>query len=528
MKKLNTITIILAVLFFTTVFTANAKTATHKDTLRFTGYGAPLGTSEDGTLNPLKTYELLYFNLQHQIFETLVAIDFNTGKIIPSLSHKWEAVGDKKIRFHLKKAVRFHNGEPFSAEAVKFSIELMKDPRSKFAGRFLLNNIASVDIIDDYTVDIVLKSTDVLSLRILASIGYMFPPKYYKRVGDDYFVSYPIGTGPFRFYYTAVGKDGFKEIHLTANEDYHDISSPSLKELVYVFVPGDSQWKALQEGIVDMVITQQSFSETAPSDDSSIIINSHKSLRTASCIFNIDKKGPLQKIQVREALQHAVNRKEIVERALKGYGRLMGTTLPEGSMCYSKKDAIYKYDIERAENLLKDAGYSKGFSLKVMAVESKHTRDIVKVLEKQLARIDISMETTFLDRAGILDEITSPKLKGSMEPSRFDMWVLTGWPDILGTGTYFYMMFFHSSGMYNMGINLGKNSPLDLLYEQAVESKDKGSFCEKATEMDAYLLEQSLLIPLYQTEIIYGMKKGVHYTPGFNDMPHRFKNCFVE
>lgn len=528
MKKTHTAIFIFQIFFIALIFPCPVPAETPKDSLRFTGYGAPLGTTMDGTLNPLKTYELLYFNLQHQIFETLVAIDFNTDRVMPALAKKWEAIGDKKIRFHLKKTVRFHNGEPFTSEAVKFSIELMKDPRNKFAGRFLLNNITAVEIIDDHTVDIVLRTPDVMTLRILGSIGYIFPPQYYKRVGSDYFTNYPIGTGPFRFYYTTNGKDGFKEIHLVANEDYHDIAAPSLKKLVYVFVPGDRQWEALEQGIVDMVITQHTASVPLTSDHPRIVTRSHKSLRTAAGIFNIDKEGPLQKLEVRQALQFAVNREELREKALKGYGIPMTTTLPKGSLCYDEKEDRYKRDIEKARTLLKNAGYGDGFSLKTMAIDTKHMRDIIAVFEQQFSQINVSLETTFLDRAGILNEITLPKLKGSMAPSSFDMWLLTGWPDILGTGTYFYIMFFHSSGMYNMGIHLGDDSPFDLLYAETVTSDNHTAFCERVRAMDAFLLEQSLLIPLYQTEIIYGMKKGVRYSPGLNDMPHRFKNCFVQ
>ena len=155
---------------------AQASTAADK-ALRFTIYESALGSVDNGTLDPLRTFNFLYFTLQHQIFETLVAIDFNEQQVRPVLAEKWEITKQKNIRFFLRRGVHFHNGEDFTAASVKFSIDLMKDPRNKFGGRFLLDTIAAVQVIDDYTVEFVLNGPDALLLRKLASIGFMFPPK---------------------------------------------------------------------------------------------------------------------------------------------------------------------------------------------------------------------------------------------------------------------------------------------------------------------------------------------------------------
>ena len=506
-----------------------AHAAAHEDsdktTVRFTGYGDPFGTTEDGTLDPMRSYQLLFFNLQHQIFETLVGIDHNTQQVIPLLAETWKKIDSKTIRFYLQHGVRFHNGEQFTAEAVRFSFELMTDPRNKYAGRYLLDSVARVDVIDRYTLDVVLHFPDALILRKLASIGYMFPPQYYKKVGNDYFTRHPMGTGPFRYLYSDTNMDGVKEIHFYANEDYWEPGLPAFSELVYCFYPGERQWEALKNGRVDMVITQYIDDDAAQSP--SVKLFTQQTLRNSACILNIDKPGPLADLRVRQALQYCINRRAIIDRALKGYGKALHTIVPEGAFGYASSIPLYSENIVRARELLARAGYPGGFTLNLMASSTRHTIDVISVLQEQLSQVGITLVPHLLNRKEILDEIITPKLMGTSQPGRHDIWVVTGWPSMFGTGTTFYFMFLHSRGMYNFGTYLNRESPVDELYTRAIQSTDRESFRAGLQKLDRYLLEQSLVIPLYQVELIYGMRPDIIYSPGLNDLPHQFKNCTV-
>jgi peptide/nickel transport system substrate-binding protein len=492
------------------------------------GYGAPLGTTQTGTLDPLRTYELLYFNLQHQIFETLVATDFNTQTIVPVLAESWQQTSDTTIRFHLRHGVRFHNGEPFTAAAVKFSLELMQDPRNNFAGRFLLESIANAVVVDDYTVDIVLRSIDVLIMRKLAAIGFIFPPTYYRRVGDAYFTRYPMGTGPLRFFYNEIGAQGLTAIHLVANEDYWQHEKPAFKELVYSFMPAEQQWVALQRGDIDLVITQHIDREEQLRGKGSLNIFSRTSLRHSACILNIDKQGPLADLRVRRALQHIVDRPGIIQKALHGHGKPLFVSVPEGTMAAVPNRAVYDADPAMARKLLAEAGHADGLTLRVLAADFRPARDVVGVLQEQCRQVGVTLDVDFLTREKIASEIIAPKLKGSAAPSAYDVWVLTGWPDIFGTGTYFYAMCLRSHGMFNFGIHLNQASPIDELYAQAVSSKNREEFQTHLLALDRHVMDQALIIPLYQVDVIYGMRGTIAYDPGLNDLPHRFWQCVIQ
>lgn len=498
--------------------------AGEKNVLRFSMYESTIGTTDDGTLDPLRTFQMLYFYLQHQIFETLATIDFNTQHIIPVLAERWEKINPTTMRFYLRQGVRFHNGEPFTAEAVQFSLNLMRDPRNKFSGRFLFDSIAAVQIIDTYTVDIVLYSTDALLLRKLASIGFIFPPKYYAKVGDKYFTRYPMGTGPFRFLYNTKDEKVSHELHFVANEDYWERPRGNVHELIYTFIPHDHQWKALSDGKIDLLISQDPDVKDKIESKSSLKIVKHPSLRTSFCLMNIDKPGPLTDIRVRRALQHAINRTEIIKKALNGYGMPLFTIAPVGSLSYKAGKPFYDENQTAAKELLARAGYAQGLTLSVMAAQNQPTIDVVNMIKKQLAEAGVTLEVTFLNRDDIKKEIVEPKLMGSSTPSKFDLWILNGWPDIFGTNAQFYFLFLHSRGIFNFGIHMNNNSPVDELYAKAVASKDDKNLSVNIQRLDRYTIEQSLAIPLYQVELIYAMDKKVNFNPGLNDLPLCFKD----
>ncbi len=504
-----------------------AAAQTRPAVIRFTGSGAPLGTSADGTLNPLKTYQHLYLQLQHQIFETLVAVDFNKKAIVPALATRWEQPDSRTLIFHLRRGVRFHNGEPFNADAVKFSIDLMCDPRNRFAGRFLLDAISQVTAIDEHTVSIALKYPDAVLLRKLAFIGMMFPPGYYRKVGMDYFTGHPVGTGPFRYYYTDTGADGYRQIHLVANEGYWNLGYPLAHELVYCLIPFDKQMAALNSGAVDMVITQDVTPGNFNILRQEIRTIKQRTLRSSICLLNIDKPGPLSDIRVRKALQHGINRQALIARALQGYGEPLCTVAPpEISDNGTEADVPCPAEnVAEARRLLSLAGYENGCELTLLATDTPNTVRVVREIQKQLERLGVSIQASFWGRKKILDAIVYPKLKGDLSPGRFDMWVVTGWPHFFGSGINFYFMFFHPSGMYNFGTHIGQETRLSRLYNLVTHSGSPEMFHKRFTALEHYCLENALLIPLYQAELLYAMRPGLEYNPGLNDLPHRLWRC---
>ncbi|MCX8043798.1 MAG: ABC transporter substrate-binding protein [Desulfobacterota bacterium] len=490
-------------------------------------YESAIGTTEDGTLDPLRTFQMVYVTLQHQIFETLVTIDFNTQRIVPVLAERWEQRDSLTIRFYLRRGVRFHNAEPFTAEAVVFTLNLMRDPRNKFGGRFLFDAIAAVQIVDPYTVDIILSAPDALLLRKLAAVGFIFPPKYYTSVGDGYFTRYPIGTGPFRFFYNTKNKNNIREIHLVANEDYWG-DRPAIQELIYEFIPPDAHGQALRSGMIDMVITQDTRLKNELANDPKLTAFVQPSLRSAVCLINIDKQSPLQDIRVRRALEHCIDRTKIITTILHGNGIPLYTIAPQGSLAHSRNKPLYPESIKRARELLAESGYAHGLALKAMAADNAPSKALAHALAEQLSHVGVDLSLEFLSREGIKKEVVEPKLMGNNKPSSYDLWIINGWPDLFGASAHFYFLFFHPHGIFNFGIYLDKTSPFEQYYNRALASPNETALAKRLQQLDRLIMTEAVAIPIYQVALTYGMNKRIRFQPGLNDLPLRFKECSIE
>jgi ABC-type transport system substrate-binding protein len=217
----------------------------------------------------------------------------------------------------------------------------------------------------------------------------------------------------------------------------------------------------------------------------------------------------------------------IVEEALHGWGEPLSSVAPRGTLGHNEDLVAYPEDVGRSRELLREAGHDEGFSLKVMASEVAPTPQVVAVLKEQLGRIGVALEVNTYTRRELLEKVVYPKLMGVSKPSEFDMWVVAGWPSIFGAGAYFDFLFLHSRGMYNVGVYSGKESQVDKIYERAMRALDEKEMKTHLRELDRYVHEQSLAIPLYQSVTVYGMRKGVKFEPTLSDFPHRFRQAAV-
>jgi len=138
-----------------------------------------------------------------QIFDTLLRRNLKTLQLEGNLAESWKLLNDTTWQFKLRRDVKFHNGEPFDAAAVKFSIERMLNPQQAAPGRTSIATIDHVEVVDPLTVNVVTKNPFPL-LPVRMSPGHcgtvgIVPPKYVAQVGDAGFAVKPVGTGPYKF-----------------------------------------------------------------------------------------------------------------------------------------------------------------------------------------------------------------------------------------------------------------------------------------------------------------------------------------
>ena len=185
------------------------------------------------TGDPHKTTLTHAVNVLVNLYDTLVSRDANLA-LKPGLALSWRSVAPTTWEFKLRQGVKFHNGEPFNAQAVKYSFERMQDPKTKWPGAASIRLIKSVTVVDDSTVQFTTERPWPLLPRYLGYYGMIVPPKLAES-GEDALVRHPVGTGPYRFVRWV--KDD--RVELEANPDYWG-GKPRIGRVTFRAIPNES------------------------------------------------------------------------------------------------------------------------------------------------------------------------------------------------------------------------------------------------------------------------------------------------
>ncbi len=351
------------------------------------------------------------------LYDKLAETD-ETGTLRPSLAESWEIVDDVTWRFHLRQGVSFHNGEPFNADSVKFTIDFNLDPdnnRQALMARGV-RGIAGVNVIDEYTVDIITEEPDALLVANL-SIVDMLPPKYYAEVGSEGFNQAPIGTGMFKYVDWKVDE----YIKLEANDDYWG-GAPLLDSLEFRVIPEDSaRMAALRAGEVDVASTViPEMTETLEAEGFLVLPTVFGQSLTImfgrmTVAEGTGRIEPLQDLRVRQAINYAIDRDAIVEYVTGGWARkLDGQLAPPEAFGYDPNIEAWPYDPEKARDLLAEAGYPDGFTVTLVGTQGSFFKDkeVFETLVAQLAEVGITAELELLEPAVWSEQVRAGTLGG--------------------------------------------------------------------------------------------------------------------
>ena len=271
------------------------------------------------------------------------------GNTFPGLWNAWEVKDDKTIILKLKKNVKFHDGTDFNAEAVKFVLERALNPETKASFRAEIEDIQTVEVVDPYTVKLILKDPSSAILGALANYaGYMISPAAIQKYGKD-IVRNPVGTGPFKFKEAVEGD----HITLVRNESYHIMGKdgkalPYLDELSIKIIPDDSvKLVNLKSGSLDLIDSVQTINIQGLSASKDIALVPTSASRVFTMLLNVNKE-PLSKKEVRQAIAFAVDREEFVKVVANGYGTVEPSIVMKHQWFYSPT-AKYNFNIQKAK-----------------------------------------------------------------------------------------------------------------------------------------------------------------------------------
>ncbi|MEK7858264.1 MAG: ABC transporter substrate-binding protein [Elusimicrobiota bacterium] len=451
------------------------------------------------SLDPRREFSEKYYTIVQQIFDSLVRFDPD-GRIEPSLAKSWRWLDEKTVEFKLRQGVEFHDGEPFTAEAVRFSIEKFIDPATGFPGAGFLDSISGVEVVDPLTVRVKTKFPDGILIHRLAGLVPIMPPKYIEEHGAEHFGRHPMGTGAFRF----SGWERGKRITLEANKKWWG-GHPKVKRLVFLFLPQKEQVEGLLRGDVD-VVTELPGTDTLAVMKSGVArIVKKETFYTVGSSINISA-GPMADKRVRQAINYAINKDDLIRYDLLGNGKPLGSLSMSGETGHDKGVRPYPYDPGKARRLLKEAGYPDGLRLKVV-VKAQGERTM-QIIAKQLEKVGIQLDTRITTDATVIQDI------------RGQEWDFTfgGCPDPLAHSFFIQFIFLSSLSPYSVQ----KNPAYDNLLQKMATTLDVKEQDRAAKELDRYIHDEALGVFTYQRVKTYGVRNGVHFVPYVTGMPYFF------
>ena len=333
------------------------------------------------------------------LLETLVKLD-DSGKAVPGLAVSWSPSDDFKTwTYKLRPDVKFHDGTPFNAAAVKFNFDRQKDPKNACRCAFYIANYLSVEAPDDLTVVYKLKDPAVNHPALLTrpdQNSTIHSPAAIQAKGDDYNRN-PVGTGPFVLKSWTAGD----RMVVERNPDYWDKAKPNLDRVVLRPLPdSQSRFASLKSGETDLVWVDEFEADNIEraKKDSTLQVLSYAGSGAAVAAFNT-KVEPLDDVKVRQALVMALDRKKLSQALTNGLARPASNPYGDGSWVKCKDDGALPEDPKKAAALIKE--YGKPVKFKMLFTATPRGRANGQILQQFWKNIGVEMEIEQVDQATI-------------------------------------------------------------------------------------------------------------------------------
>ncbi|MDN5925884.1 MAG: ABC transporter substrate-binding protein [Hyphomicrobiales bacterium] len=429
-------------------------------------------------------------NLMLQTMTPLVLRD-DEGNLKPGLAVKWEAVGDNVWRFELRKDVKFHDGKPFTAEDVKFTLDYILAPDSLYGTKARISQVEKTEIVDNTTVLIHTKGPFPTLTRGLSDIP-IEPKHYVEKVGREGMTAHPVGTGPFKFEEWVPGD----RYSLTAFDGYWDGKPPSGRLVLRQIPEGSTRVAALLAG--EAQIVEELPVDLQPSVEQSDNAEVLSVESTVGLLLTFDTtKPPFDDKRVRQALNYAIDKEKILKRLLMGNGTvLQGQMLTSNTFGFNPDLSFYPYDPGKAKALLEEAGHGDGFETSITTRSGKYLADvdICNVCAAMLGEVGVKTTVNVVEQ-GVFSKMTSAHDMGPIH--------MVGWYS-LGDADFATVWFTEASGR-----SFWHSDEYEKLFVEARSTVDENARLKAYHRMMALMHEEAPSIFLFGLPSIYGAAKGL-------------------
>jgi peptide/nickel transport system substrate-binding protein len=428
------------------------------------------------------------FSVIPAINDALVLID-EDGAVQPALATSWSRIAPDAWEFELRDGVHFHNGEPFDADAVVASFEAHFDPTPSALALGALGTLRAIHKLDRLRVRLETHMPDTMLLRRLFFL-HMYPPEVLRRSGRAVFEQHPIGTGAYRF----VSYERGRQIVLARNpEHWADVAT--VDELRLPILRQKEWVHRLTTGQLDVAFNLDSHDCLRAQRASGVRGGSREA--DLSQLFLLRHEGPLADVRVRRALNHAVNRRILVDLTEHGLGvpqRSVASRVTEGYVVLEP----YRYSPELARRLLSEAGYEGGFSLRGLVSETSTA--LYFAVREFLSRIDVKLEAEIVPRATWMQLVIGGNVAG--RPIHHDF-AVTSCDNPLLHALFAQHVFFASTGV----ASLTRDPQFDALLQRAATAVDAP--LEAIAELERYNRDQAMMLYTVQQHVHAAWREGV-------------------
>lgn len=439
------------------------------------------------------------------LYDTLVYRNPKSFEYEPLLATSWKLVDDLTWEFKLREGVTFHDGSPLTAEDVAFTLNYWADPAHGARSQGSVSWIERAEVVDDLTVRLISKTPFPAAMEFVAASLPIYPSDYFQSVGPEAFGRKPVGAGPYKL----ESNDG-GTIKLVAHEGYYQGGAkrtPSITTVNWRIIPDTATRIAeVIGGGVDWVWNVPSDQveqlEVVPTLDVALASTMRISM------VALDAAGrtgdtPLKDVRVRQAINHAIDRKTIVDNLVGGDGELLNAPChPKQLGCDQSAAVVYDYNPEKAKALLAEAGFANGVSLKI---GSYRDRARAEAVQAYLAAVGIKAELEMLQ--------ASPSFSSWREGKVGAWYGDWGSFSLADSSASIGSMF---DGSSNDG---ARDEKVMALLKDAASLMDVSARQAKYAEAIRIITEQAYWVPMHTIVMGYAYTNTLNFEPTVDELP---------
>ncbi|WP_371873339.1 ABC transporter substrate-binding protein [Lysinibacillus sp. Ag94] len=440
-------------------------------------------------LDPHKATASISYQMILNIFEGLMAPETD-GTLKEGLAESYSLSDDGlTYTFKIRPGVKFHNGEDLTVEDIQYSFDRLmgKNGGEKMSNSF--DNVASTEAPDANTFVIKLKEPNSNFLYSLTARQSAILPKS----NDGKHNENPIGTGPFAFVKYSPGSN----LELKKNEHYWNEGLPYLNKVTFTFQSDD------QAAIMSLMANEVDLTSVPWQRVSEVENNynlSHQNNNSSLIVTFNEMKAPFDNVKVRQAINYAVNKSDIIDSVFAGYAVPLGSNMSPAMGDYQKKglENKYKRDVEKAKALLAEAGYPNGFKTKITV--SSHNdmySNIAQIVAANLKEIGIDVEIEVVEWGIWLDRVYFGR---DYQMTTIDLTGRASAYDILND----YISTNESENFFKF-----KNAEYDKIMENVLKERDQAKQIDYYHRAQEILAEQAAAVYIADYQIVWGSNKKV-------------------